>query len=322
MRKNSKGMSRGFTLIELLVVIAIIAVLVALLLPAVQQAREAARRSQCANNLKQLGIAAHNYHESVTTFPPGLLNWPTPAGQQNPPQNRAVGLFVFLLGNLDQAMLWEQWDTNDPWRNVSSGRTGHVISSLVCPSDIMAAPVYETTPSNVTPPILTRYGLTSYAGNAGSWSYHPSRFPTGVTADGMFLRNAIVRDRDATDGLSNTLLFGERSHVDQLYKQWATTNARPQMDGMGYWAPSTGLPGIGDVTLSTAVPINYLHPSATAANNNQFEDFRISAFGSMHSGGANFCMGDGVVRFLSESMSYPVFQGLGTRANNEVPGEF
>jgi len=318
---HKKGAARGFTLIELLVVIAIIAVLVALLLPAVQQAREAARRSQCANNLKQLGIAAHNYHESHRTFPAGLLNWPTPAGQQSPPQNRAVGLFALMLSYLDQPMLWEQWDSNDPWRNVTSGRTAFVIPSLVCPSDVMAAPVYETTPTNVVPPVLTRYALTSYGGNGGSWSYHPNRFPTGVTPDGMFLRNITVRDRDATDGLSNTLLFGERSHVDPAYKPWAITNNRPQMDGMGFWAPSTGLPGIGDVTMSTAVPINYRHPSATAANSNQLEDARLSAFGSLHHGGANFCLGDGVVKFLNDSISYPVFQGFGTRANNEVPGE-
>lgn len=322
MHRNKQRALRGFTLIELLVVIAIIAVLVALLLPAVQQAREAARRSQCANNLKQLGIAAHSYHEAHRVFPPGLLNWPTPTGQQNPPQNRAVGLFVFLLSNLDQAALWDQWDTNDPWRNVTSGRTAHILPALVCPSDIMAAPIYETTPTNVTPPVLTRYALTSYGGNGGSWSYHPNRFPTGVTADGIFLRNSVVRDRDVTDGLSNSLLFGERSHVDRLYKQWATTNNRPLLDGMGYWAPSTGLPGIGDVTMSTAVPINYQHPSATAPNSNQLEDFRLSAFGSLHSSGANFCLGDGVVRFLSDSMSLPVFQGLGTRANGEVPSEW
>lgn len=311
---------QGFTLIELLVVIAIIAVLVALLLPAVQSAREAARRSQCTNHLKQLGVAAHNYHESFTTFAPGFLNWNALPGQANPPANRAVSVFALMLSQMDQTALYESWNWNDPWLNVTSGRTAAILPGLVCPSDVMAFTVYEATPTNI--PFLTRYGMASYGGNAGSWSYHPSRFPTGVTPDGVFLRNAIVRERDVTDGTSNTLLFGERSHTDPAYKQWATTTARTSLDSVGIWAPSTGLPGVGDVTLSTVVPINYLHPSATAASSNQLEDYRLSAFGSMHTGGANFCLADGTVRFINQTISMPVFQGLGTRSAGEVAGEF
>ena len=151
--KVSKSVRRGFTLIELLVVIAIIAVLVALLLPAVQQAREAARRSQCKNNLKQLGLAVHNYHETAGMFPSGLLNWATPAGQQNPPANRGVGVFALLLGQLDQGPLAEQWNYDDPFLNVTSGRAATVLPALLCPSDVIAAETF-TVPLSGSPATL------------------------------------------------------------------------------------------------------------------------------------------------------------------------
>ncbi len=308
-------------MIELLVVIAIIAVLVALLLPAVQQAREAARRSQCKNQLKQLGIAAHNYHETASMFPSGLLNWATPAGQQTPPANRGVGVFTLLLPQLDQGPLADEWNYDDPFLNVTSGRTARVLPTLVCPSSVIAAPTF-TVPLSGAPATLTTYALGSYGGSAGSWSYHPNRLPAGTAYDGVLFIKSVIRERDISDGTSNTLLFGERSHVDVLYNQWATTNGRSTMDQIGSWAPSTGVGGAGDVTLSTVVPINYRHPSATAANSNQLEDFRVSAFGSLHAGGSHFCLSDGSVRFIGEQTSMPVFKSLGTRAGGEVVSDF
>lgn len=315
---------RGFTLIELLVVIAIIAVLIALLLPAVQQAREAARRSQCKNNLKQLGLAVHNYHDTFNLFPSGMLNWPTPIGQTpRPPANRAISLFCSLLPYLDQGPLATQWDYDNPFLNVVAQRTATILPVLVCPSDVMATPINESVPTNVNPPMVARYALGSYGGNAGRWSYHPNRLPSGFVPDGLFYLNSKHGLRDVTDGTSSTLCFGERAHRDVAYRNWATANSRTTMDGYGFWAPSTGLPGVGDVTLGTDQRINYRHPtSGTIPNQNSYEDARVSAHGSEHVGGAQVTLCDGSSRFVSENIDHAIWSALGTRQGSEIVSEF
>jgi prepilin-type N-terminal cleavage/methylation domain-containing protein len=315
---------RGFTLIELLVVIAIIAVLIALLLPAVQQAREAARRSQCKNNLKQLGLAIHNYHDTFNLYPSGMLNWATPNGQlPKPPNNRAVSLFCSLLPYLDQGPIAQQWNYSNPFLNVIDQRTATILPVLVCPSDVISFPVSESTPANVTPPVLARYALGSYGGNAGRWSYHPSRLPSGFVPNGLFYLNSKHKIRDVLDGTSSTLCFGERAHRDAAYNTWAAANSRTTMDGFGLWAPSTGLPGLGDVTLGTDQKINYRHPiTGTVPNQNSYEDARVSAHGSEHVGGSHVALCDGSARFLSENIDRGVWSALGTRGQGEVVGEF
>src|SRR5690349_17638743 len=166
MRRNRRP---GFTLIELLVVIAIIAVLIGLLLPAVQKVREAAARMACSNNLKQLGLACHNYEGTAGSFPPGLVQ------NSNPFQGNS--LFVYLLPYVEQDNLYRQWDLNNALNNKAGGqasRTATVIKGLICPSDIFGQgnPVQYRNTSEY-------YGVTSYVGNGGSRSY----FPTSSTAD-------------------------------------------------------------------------------------------------------------------------------------------
>ena len=189
--------TKAFTLVELLVVIAIIGILVALLLPAVQAAREAARRMSCSNNLKQLGLASHNYHDTHKKFPAGSLNWATLPGQVNPPKFRNVSLFVLLLPQVEQGPLSAAWDFNDPWQNVLAGRAATVLSVLQCPSDASTTKVATDSSGR-------QFGLTSYGGNGGVQSYHPNR----ATRDGVFYFGSDVRIADILDGTTNTLLFG------------------------------------------------------------------------------------------------------------------
>lgn len=303
----------GFTLIELLVVIAIIAILIALLLPAVQQAREAARRSQCKNNLKQLGLAVENYHSSHLIYPSGMLNWNTPPGQQTPPNFRAVSLYALMLNELDQGPLAKEWNYRDPRQNVTSGRTAKILPVLLCPSDDLNQPTIVLFPA--FNPSGDTYAMTSYGGNGGIQSYSSA----AATLDGMFFRNSAIRNADVKDGLSQTLLFGERYHRDDSYDANAGTFTK--IKGWGLWSPTSGLPGIGDVTLGALVPINYRHPTGVAVNTT-YENTRVTAFGSGHAGGAQFAMADGSGRFLNQSISLVVLQQLSTRAKKEVVGEY
>jgi prepilin-type N-terminal cleavage/methylation domain-containing protein len=315
---------RAFTLIELLVVIAIIAILIALLLPAVQQAREAARRAQCKNGLKQIGLAVHNYESTHSCLPPGQIRVQFAAM----PKFRGWSMFVQLLPYLDQAPLYNKWNFNDPLDNESSLRTAAVVPVLTCPSDVVPANPYTKTPSGA------QYAITSYGGNGGTKS-HP---PTDNAGNGMFGPTGpatpsfpLVRLRDVSDGLSNTLMLGERNHTDRNFDTYFGTGAMNPMNGWGFWAPSGGQFGLTDVTMSSFSKINYLLPfNATTnpiASQTTFDAtpeviLRLNAFGSMHSGGAQFAMGDGSSRFISENVSQAILVGASTRAGNEVAGEF
>ena len=192
----------AFTLVELLVVIAIIGILVSLLLPAVQAAREAARRVQCGNHLKQLALSAHNFHDIRNAFPPGIqqLSFPTQ------PRFRGVSLFAKLLPYLEQGNLVDGWDEVDPLNNTLGGatsRTATVLPILICPSDVI--------PHNPIGSSSNRwYGITSYGGNGGSRSYDPQF----ASNDGIFHvigsgsqtdpLGKPIRMADVLDGLSNT----------------------------------------------------------------------------------------------------------------------
>jgi prepilin-type N-terminal cleavage/methylation domain-containing protein/prepilin-type processing-associated H-X9-DG protein len=313
--------ARGFTLIELLVVIAIIAVLIALLLPAVQAARAAARRIQCTNNLKQLALAAMNYESTNGIFPPGQMKLTT-----RPPSG--VTVFVCLLPFMEQQPLYNLWNFNSLKDNLhgSTARSATVIGGLICPADIIPAnPIENGNTSNEW------YGITSYGGNAGSQS-HPF---SAVTSDGIFFYTgpaaptfSQVRIAGITDGLSNTLFFGERSHFDQNYDTFAPpgwTFFSQTMGMWGWWASSSGGYGLSDVAESTFSPINYTvgvsygNPNVTQSTfTSTYEYPRVNAFGSLHPGGANFAMVDGSVRFLKSSIAMPTYHALGTRAGGEV----
>lgn len=312
----------GFTLIELLVVIAIIAILIGLLVPAVQKVREAAARIQCVNNLKQVGLASHAYHDSNKRFPAGLnlpisnqsgAVFPTNALvtsgkiKQPPMPGQFISVFEAILPYVEQDNLQRILNlTQREYANCNGpNSTGaQVVSVFLCPSDQLPSPAVTT---YTTGGVTYYFGMNSYGGNGGTRSWYISN----MTTDGIFYINSSVRIADVSDGTSNTFLFGERYHYDPVYTNistlsgwaWANFNA-PQ-----------------DYLLSAAVPINYQIPVGTALGSPLFpEDNRVCAYGSGHPGGANFCFADGTVRFIASTgnADLPTLQALSTRAGGET----
>ncbi len=310
----------GFTLIELLVVIAIIAVLIGLLMPAVQRVREAASRAQCLNNLKQIALAAHNYHDVAGRFPTGghisVLVGARPTGGTN--------LWVELLPYIEQDNLYKRWDYFDNRTNVAGGKNAtqaQVIKILICPSDPLPQRVVQITAAISKPPPWSRgfYGMSSYGGNAGTRSFPPipsSNIPA-MTRDGIFFLDSCVRLTDITDGTTNTFLFGERYHRDPQFdlQQPIVYPGADHIEDVGRWGIVAGLGIMAHVTLSGVTPINYQVPAGgdlLAVLN------RYCTFGSGHPGGANFAFADGSVRFLSDNTPLQTLQALSTRAGGEV----
>jgi prepilin-type N-terminal cleavage/methylation domain-containing protein/prepilin-type processing-associated H-X9-DG protein len=313
--------SGGFTLVEVLVVITIIAVLIGMVLPAVQQARSAANRMSCTNNLRQLGIAAQHFESDQRKFPTGghlpVMVGDRPTGGTN--------LWIELLPYFEQQNLYNNWNYNDNRANVARGRDAtedQVIQILVCPSDFLPETVVEVTAAVWRAPAWCRgfYGMNSYGGNAGTRSVDtgpPPAFP-GISRDGIFFLDSCVRPAEISDGSSNTFLFGERYHRDLEYGH-RQPEVEPGIDSIshvGKWGFVAAPGGImGNVTLHTAAPINYMVPPggdlSTVAN-------RFSAFGSGHPGGANFAFADGSVHFVKDSISPRALRALSTRRGVEL----
>jgi prepilin-type N-terminal cleavage/methylation domain-containing protein/prepilin-type processing-associated H-X9-DG protein len=308
----------GFTLIELLVVIAIIAVLLGLLLPAVQKVRAAAARAQCLNNLKQIALAAHNYHDAAGRFPTGAH----PSDLVDGRPTGGTTLWTGLLPYFEQDNLYRKWDNFDNRNNVRGGTTAtqaQVIKLLICPSDPLPQLVIDSTIPNQPTWSDGFYAMISYGGNGGKRTVMAAAPPgfEGMTRDGVFFIDSNVRLTDITDGTSNTLLFGERYHRDAQFdrRQPDVWPGHSPIEQWGRWGCVSTPGALGMSALHTAAPINYRVPTGgdllSVWN-------RAGAFGSGHGQGANFALADGSVRFLSDSTPLPTLQALSTIAGCEV----
>ncbi|MGH7200248.1 MAG: DUF1559 domain-containing protein [Planctomycetaceae bacterium] len=305
MDKRSK--QRGFTLIELLVVIAIIAILIALLLPAVQQAREAARRTQCRNNLHNIGLAMHNYHDVFKTFPPGhqYRKAGEHAGNRRPsvfPGRRGGtgwGWSYYILPYIDGGPVYNAIDANVSLADVQidgsptgNDRNKTAIQTPLdwarCPSNT-APPIWPTGNVNRFPYALDQ-AVTTYAMNAGAFRADISRWPYSnrKRKNGVAGRDSQIRFRDITDGTSNTFMTGEIN--------WEVQRG-PRLYGVVH--RNTGLTrgGSNRMQRECQFPMNP-PPRATPS------ELRWRTFHSPHEGGVFFLMCDGAVRFVSENIHH------------------
>jgi prepilin-type N-terminal cleavage/methylation domain-containing protein/prepilin-type processing-associated H-X9-DG protein len=311
---------RGFTLIELLVVIAIIGVLIALLLPAVQAAREAARRAQCVNNLKQIGIAVHNFHDSQgqlpnSTRPPGLTPLPRISGT------------TLVIQYLEQGNVYNAYNFDFTWgvpQNVTSVTTK--LATLLCPSSPKPDRL-DGIPEN-TPWTPTVNAATDYSPTIG---VDPRLVTTGFadgSGKGILSKNEIVKFSDVLDGLSNTILYAESAGRPYLYRRGgrlAGDVTAVRVNAGGWARPAS------DFSVDGASADGSVIPGPAAINATNGEDFANTTFPhpyygtegtseafSFHPGGANFLFGDGSVKFIKETTSIRVFAKLVTRAGGEI----
>ncbi|WP_437223087.1 DUF1559 domain-containing protein [Planctomicrobium sp. SH661] len=330
MKKKPGRLASGFTLIELLVVIAIIAVLIALLLPAVQQAREAARRSQCKNNQKQLGLALHNYHDVHRVFPFGMMNSFNAYSTEDSVFRGTgrISWFPMVLPFIDQAPLYNTWVTYgqngtapNSWWDSNQGANS-VVSTMLCPSD----------------PGTGKRTYNGFAGNyqlcggSAAWGNQPGTFneaildANGVKPRGMFYPRSSVSMSHVTDGTSNSLMAGEILVAPDSGTAGTGCESWPDPDMRGlYWnAIHMGSLFVALRTPNTKSPdiIGWKAYSTTTSPATCAMSGTAMFARSMHTGGVNATMGDGSVRFISDNINTGTYQAIGTISGGEIPGEF
>lgn len=309
----------AFTLIELLVVIAIIATLVAILLPAVQQAREAARRSTCKNNLKQIGLALHNYHDTFNTMPPGTM------------RTSHLAWSCLILPNLEQGALYDAigatgafnvqaangdspgWDTLTDLTSTGNRLASSVIPSFICPSD-GGKNVNDRLRAEIPSGSGTYYsfGKSNYVGSFSTLYNNTDPVATNAGSDRptVFYENSNVKFADFTDGLSNSFLVAEREErigSGPAGSLWIGYHSNP--------GAAIGL---------TVEEFQVRFRVERIANDTDYIINGDTVYNpsSKHKGGAQFLMGDGAVRFVGENINLRQYAAIGTINGSEVIGEF
>lgn len=300
---------RAFTLVELLVVVAIIGILVALLLPAVTSARKAARKLECGNNLKQIGLALHNYHGEHQVFPPGGYC------------NNELSWHVHILPYLEQPALYDKFSFNSGGyvNSAKSGLSANLLSGYICPASPVDRSNLSKFLTNPPPGITNVYQerwppeihnindtfTTHYIGNmgpvganpgGGSYGFDSTGSHGGFSTDGVFTKDRVFGMREIRDGTSNTFAVGEISWKKyKKYRSWVRgcTQSGEKMSGCK----------------NINQPIN---------QGQELGDFNDGAFGSQHPGGTHFLLCDGSVQFVSEGVDYGVFLSTASRASSEV----
>jgi prepilin-type N-terminal cleavage/methylation domain-containing protein/prepilin-type processing-associated H-X9-DG protein len=313
----------GFTMIELVAVILLISVLIALLLPAVQSSREAARRTQCMNNLMQLGLATRSYETTFRVLPPGTVDRSGPVIET--PTAYQFGWIAQLLPYLEQKNISRRLDFNQGiYRPANLTARGVTMSVLLCPSEARKGTAFSGS-SGFDDPAPSSYAAC----------HHDTEAPIDADNTGVFFLNSHVRYDEIEDGLSHTFFFGEKlSGGDELgwasgsratLRNTGTPINRTNLDPFdmspflplmpGEQPEEPGVPGVGDPSGAAGGGQPDPPPSKGPS------PITVGGFGSRHSQGANFCFGDGSVRFIRVTISDRVFRLLGARADGAAIGD-
>jgi prepilin-type N-terminal cleavage/methylation domain-containing protein/prepilin-type processing-associated H-X9-DG protein len=349
---SPKRRRRGFTLIELLVVIAIIAVLIALLLPAVQAAREAARRSQCVNNMKQIGLAIANYESTNGIYPIGVQNYSladAATGCAGNSQPRGHTLFTYILPYMEQKNIYNSVNffypadssNNVSYYGVDPGSVQMtaftaVVKSYLCPDDIQPRLVGVSSHSGDITPIVEPYSQCSYAANFGTWDTWHWWYgcPYSIQGDGPFAFDWAYKVSDIGDGTSNTMFVGEESRFlndpDPFMGFW-NRGGYFGSRATGAWSGITWPSASASTAVQPNAPLQTSDMPLSLSGPNVLDGWMWSpsgsitlitgqyGFRSLHPGGLNFVFGDGSVKFIKNSIDMGNLQNQ-TYGGSIVPG--